>query len=288
MATKPRITSPCGTVFLVLCLAVAGFGAIGATGASAFWPSPPDRLAPSPTPTAAPPVLDEETLQGLIIFALFPGESAEDYIPVGSLSDSLQALPGGSLQLTLGVFQCCYFFHPARVQAVWSVSPGEGVDIDPTTGLLTVDPATPNGSVYTVIADVENGRRVVSTELHVFTPEANPLVSFWFEIAQIDCATGGEVVPADTIEELIFGADGTFSVTWFPFEVYKDYWGTYTFDPATGSLELTITNGNHIPPDFDGSGTYTLDAAGRLILTDIWFGNPPTSTGAATCGHILA
>lgn len=268
-------------VLLAFCLTLPW----GSTGASARWPSPPIRQTPSPTPT--PAALDEETLGRLVIFAFVPGEQPS-IIPVGSLSDTLQAVPGGSLALALGYYECCYFFQPVPASAVWSVAPTEGVTIDPATGLLTVDPDAPSG-VYTVSADVENGRRIVSTELHVFTPDENPLVGFWRETARIDCASRAEVVPTEPIQEFIFGADGTFSVTWFPFEVYQDYWGTYAFDPATGSLDLVIENGNYIPSTFDGTGTYSLDPAGRLILSDIWLGSPPTTTTTTTqtCGHIL-
>jgi hypothetical protein len=258
---------------------------LGGTVASAQWPSPPIR--PTPVPTLAPAALDEETLGNLVIFAFFPGEEPAP-IFVGSRGGSLQLLPGGSLALTLGYYECCYFFQPVPVSAVWSVSPDEGASIDPLSGLLTVDPATPSGSAYTVSADVENGRRIVSIELHVFTPEANPLVGYWVEIRQIDCATGSDVTPAESIEEFIFNADGTFSVTWFPFEVYKDYWGTYTFDPATGALDLVIESGNYIPTGFDGTGTYSLDPSGRLILSDIWLGSPPNTTATQTCGHIFS
>jgi hypothetical protein len=230
--------------------------------------------------------LDEETLERLVIFAFYPGEEPS-LIPVGSLSDSLQALPGSSLALALGYYECCYFFQPVRVSAVWSVAPAGSVTIDAATGLLTVEPDAASG-VYTVSADVENGRRVISTELHIFTPEANPLVGYWLETAQIDCASGQEVAPIEPIQEFVFGADGTFSVTWFPFEVYKDYWGTYTFDPAAGTLDLVIENGNYIPTSFDGTGTYSLDPSGRLILFDIWLGSPPNTTAPQTCGHIFS
>ena len=124
--------------------------------------------------------------------------------------------------------------------------------------------------------------------MHVFTPEANPLVGLWREAAQIDCATGNEFVPTTQIGELVFGADGTFGVTWFPFEVYKDYWGTYRFDLAAGTLELVVEGGNYVPRDVDGSGRFRFDATGRLILTDLWLGTPHDGTGAPSCGHVFA
>ena len=49
-------------------------------------------------------------------------------------------------------------------------------DSRPPGRVLTIDPATPSGSVFVVHADVEAGRHRVSAEVHVYTPEANPLV----------------------------------------------------------------------------------------------------------------
>ena len=64
-------------------------------------------------------------------------------------------------------------------------------------------------------------------------------------------------VPAErSIGELEFRADGTFSVTWVPFETYRDYWGRYTLDLRTGRLNLQVETGNYVPPDVDGDGTF--------------------------------
>ncbi len=217
-------------------------------------------------------VLDEDTLNRLRL----------------SMDQSVGMQPGTTHAFSLGVLECCYSFVPVEACATWSVHPAEGASIDPDTGLLTVDPTTPSGSVFTVSADVENGRRVVSVEVHVFTPQDNPLVGIWKEEAQFACGTGEEAAPEKPIRELRFQADGSFSVTWTPFEVYKDYWGTYTYDLEQGTLELGITGGNYIPDDVDGSGLFSLDEQGRLILRDMWLGSPHEGTGPANCGHRFA
>jgi hypothetical protein len=252
---------------------------VGQSPVAAAWPRPPRPVESTPAP------LDDETLGRLVIFAFAPGEEPA-VVPVGSLDGGLQTQPGGSLALTLGVYECCYFFEPVAVSARWSVVP-EGAHIDATTGLLTIEPTTVNGSVFHVRAEVEGGRRIVEAEVAVFTPAANPLVGLWREEAQLACTTGAEVVPAQPIEEIVFNADGTFTVTWLPFEVYTDYWGVYEFDLARGTLELTVEGGNYVPPEVDGSGRFALDAGGRLVLTEIWLGSPQGG-GPTNCGHILA
>jgi hypothetical protein len=203
-----------------------------------------------------------------------------------SMSQTLQMQPGASHDFSLGVVECCYFFEPVEAAATWSVEPAEGASINPSTGAFSVDPDTPAGSVFTVSADVENGRRVVSIEVHVFTPQANPFVaSMWREEAQFACDTGEEVIPEELIGELDLRADGKFSVTWMPFEIYRDYWGTYEYDLELGTLDLVATGGNYIPDDVDGSGLFSFDEQARLILTDIWLGSRHEASGPANCGH---
>lgn len=116
--------------------------------------------------------------------------------------------------------------------------------------------------------------------------EDNPLArGYWKEEAQFACNTGEEVSPERPIQELLFEADGTFSVTWTPFERYRDYWGEYSYDTGQGTLDLTVTGGNNVPPDVDGSGTFAFDTQGRLILTDIWLGSFSDQATSANCGH---
>ena len=108
-----------------------------------------------------------------------------------------------------------------------------------------------------------------------------PLGGTWHEEAQFACGTGAELTPARPIGELRFLADGTLAVTWTPFEVYHDYFATYTADLAQGTLRFQASRGNYIPADLDGNGRITIDAQGRLLLTDLWLGSPRTTAGVA-------
>jgi hypothetical protein len=94
------------------------------------------------------------------------------------------------------------------------------------------------------------------------------------------------VEPRYPIGELHFLADGSFSVTWIPFEIYLDYWGSYTFDPATGEISLTIENGNWIPPDFRlFDGPRFRVEGGVLSLDGLWLGTPFGGDPGIRCGH---
>lgn len=194
--------------------------------------------------------------------------------------------PGESRTLQLGVVECCYTFEPVAACAIWSVRPGDPATIDPATGQLVVDATANDGDVIVATADVEQGRRLVTTDLHVYTPEANPLYGIWRETAQLACGSYAEVTPEHTINELWFRAGDELAVTWYPFEVYVDYWGSYDHDLATGELAITVTGGNYVPTDIDPAGTFDVDGD-RLTLRDLYLGSYRDSSDPARCGHIF-
>jgi hypothetical protein len=118
------------------------------------------------------------------------------------------------------------------------------------------------------------------------TSISSQLVGTWKEDVQLDCNTLDEIRPSDMIRELEFRADGTFAVTWQPFEVYHDYSGTYLYDSKSRSLTLNPTTSNYMPSPTDFSGTAEIDAQGRLVLYDMWLGAPPGATSIKpNCGH---
>lgn len=217
-----------------------------------------------------PDPLDEETLESLV---LVPYEKS--------------AQAGETVQLVLGVWVCCTFVEPVPACVQWSVEPAGLALVFPETGTIRVDPAASHGDVITLTADVESGRRILTTQVHIYTKDMSPLVGEWLEVAQVLCKGGEEAAPDVPIQELLFDADGTFSVTWRPFEAYVDYWGTYTFDLATGSILLEVTGGNYVPPDLlQMSPTFRADDT-HLSLDGIWLGTPNSDPPPATqrCGH---
>ena len=201
---------------------------------------------------------------------------------------SYQIEPGQSHTFTL--LKRVEGFPPweeANAQVTWSVVPQKGAHIDPVTGEFKVDKSTSAGSIFEVKADVENGRRILSTKVYVFTPETHPLVNRWKEKAEVACGSQKALPPANTIQELLFWADGTFSVTWRPFETYRDYWGTYTYNKKKGRIIFKVDAGNNIPANIDGEGYLTLKENGELILKGIWLGNRPEEEKANICRMIF-
>lgn len=105
-------------------------------------------------------------------------------------------------------------------------------------------------------------------------PAITPIMGSWHQL-DTDC-------PAP-INELLFKRDGTFHVTWTPFETYEDYWGTYRW-ATDGRLDLTIDNGNHVPSDVVRSGRATV--SGDVLTFDgVSLGSPQNGAACAAPFH---
>ena len=217
-------------------------------------------------------IIDEQTLNRLEI----------------SVGKSGQAQPGDQLELQVGTTECCYVFQPVTVKTRWSVDPQDGAKIDQKTGVLDIAADVLSGTTFSVTADIQDGRKILTTQIKIYTPQANPLVGVWHEFKQIDCQSQAitELHGDSSLRELVFKADGTFQATFTPFEVYHDYWGNYTFDPKKGTLELAGESGNYIPENLDLQGEYKIDENGALLLKNIWLGRRDKGTPAA-CGHVF-
>jgi hypothetical protein len=230
-------------------------------------------LLPSSTKSQSDSHLDDKTLSQLSILTYLK---------------SYQIEPGQSHTFTL--LKRVEGFPPweeAKAQVTWSVEPQKGVHIDPVTGEFRVDKSTPAGSIFEVKAAVENGCRILSAKVYVFTPETHPLVNLWKEKAEVACGSQEALSPANPIRELIFWADGTFSVTWKPFETYRDYWGTYTYSKEKGKIRFKVEAGNNIPANIDGEGYLTLKKNGDLVLKSIWLGSMEEEAKPNVCRMIF-
>lgn len=185
--------------------------------------------------------------------------------------------PGESAQIVLASPECFRCAGLLKVDAPvgWSIEPGDGVGINPETGVLSIFESAATGAHFTVTADVGNGQYSASAEVHVYSAAQNPLVGVWKE-------TG-----AGNISQLLLTSGGEFAVTLNPYEHYQDYWGNYTYDLSTGFIELTASAANQTAPKAEGTGTFTIDANGKLTLKDICLGqwDSQNQAPAANCGH---
>lgn len=185
----------------------------------------------------------------------------------------MELQPGASHQFKLFVFLPSAPPMPEDVPAcaTWNVEPkGKGATID-AQGLLKIDPATKPGSKFVVSANVEHGRAQRQNTVIIWTEKTQPLVGMWRQQSILDCETEQEAEP---IRELEFRANGFFSVTWMPFEVYRDYWGSYIADSKSRILSMKIEQGNRIPKDFQGAGKFKVKDKRTVELSGVYLGLP--------------
>lgn len=118
----------------------------------------------------------------------------------------------------------------------------------------------------------------------------NPLVGTWREVERVNCATGEQAEPFEPLLEVKFLENGTVSVTGGRlFEAYVDYEARYALNLESGAIEITdVREINALPLQFDGSGTFEIDEAGRLVLDGMWLGTDFEAVGGVIgCGHVL-
>jgi len=85
--------------------------------------------------------------------------------------------------------------------------------------------------------------------------------------------TWEEFKSKDAINELVLKDSGKFSFTQMPFETYKDYWGTYSINKKSHTINFKIVGGNNVPKDAKLNGVhYIFDNKGHLILTNFYYG----------------
>jgi hypothetical protein len=214
------------------------------------------------------PPVDETTLGQLFIY-----NPSSSFVPAGAPT-----------QLSLAWIE---FGFPTQVEAcvAWSIDPVDGVTID-ADGLLTVEASVSAGTIVSVTADVEDGRRILTSDFEVYVPLEYEILGYWSEVQQLPCDGGMPFAPEPIIPELVFRDTGEFTVTWTPFETYIDYWGTFTYDEGSGALVLTVEGGNYVPPDVEGEGTATI-VDSQLVLEDLWLGVAQNPVTPVACGHVF-
>lgn len=156
---------------------------------------------------------------------------------------------------------------PAACMKDWKAS-DPGVDIASDGAGLRVGAGVKPGTVVEVSGAIGGGRARAS--FTVIAAGAVSLTGTWSEVGGPGCPPSPE-----PLRELVFTTEGGFKATWTPFESYVDYWGDYRFDPATGTLSMTVTGGNQKPGQADLEGVAMLGEDGLLALSGIDFGRGP-------------
>ena len=170
---------------------------------------------------------------------------------------------------------------PAECWGSPSVAPESAAKVTADGGGVQISPQATDGEQIPVSVLVDG--RVVKGAIRVVDPMAHPLAGRWIE-RSVRCDAPQQTAGHQPIKELEFAADGRFSVTWAPFETYRDYWGSYAFDPKRGSLSFQVTGGNHVPVDLHLVGTARLsDTMHILTLSGLSLGEPEGPSLPQSC-----
>lgn len=182
-----------------------------------------------------------------------------------------QVPTGGTLEFFLGYFECCYFIeHVDDFDVRWSIDRTDIANIDEASGVLTVNEDAEPGVIMITASAIGLSQ---SVEVYVYDPTAQPYIGVWREVDRQLCTEDTFTESGVLIYEFIIAANGRFSVSWEPFEVYVDYVGEYTIDGE--NLTLDDEPYNYNPFDFQGNGMWYVDDEGRLVLDGIWLGTSP-------------
>jgi hypothetical protein len=147
------------------------------------------------------------------------------------------------------------------------VGPATAARWDADQGQVVILPDAPPGTIVTISTGYRDNQ--ATHEVRVVGRDEVVLTGTWRQDA-VKCEPGR--APGEPVRELKFTDSGRFNATYQPFESYVDYWGTVTFDAATGAIALTPDGGNFTPPLLDVEGTARLEAPNRLILENVYLG----------------
>ena len=151
---------------------------------------------------------------------------------------------------------------PVRCTSGWSVTGPATLSADRSA--LTIAPDAPVGELVTV--GFSHAGKPVEAQFRVIGRDEVVLTGRWSQRSVEGCQI------ADRVGELEFFPGNRFAVTFQPFETYRDYWGSYSFDPATGRIVLKVEGGNFVPPGLDLEGEAERGETG-LVLSGLFLGS---------------
>ena len=153
--------------------------------------------------------------------------------------------------------------EPTACLSDWRVSNPRAVTLAEDRKSIAIAPDAPAGEAVTISYMAAGKRR--EAQIRIVAKDAVVLTGTRSQQAIERCR-------AEAVQELVFSDDGHFSVTFHPFETYKDYWGSYSFEAASAKLTLKIEGGNNIVTAPEQTGTARYDADGKLVLDGFSFG----------------
>ncbi|HEX9948105.1 MAG TPA: hypothetical protein VGA98_11240 [Allosphingosinicella sp.] len=208
-----------------------------------------ERSAAAPPP---PPALPDPACQPVGWNFAFVGTDTNVYRQGAAVrvTPMIDRMPSGTVEI------------PLRCTSGWRVTGPATLGADRT--VVTIAPDAQPGAIVAVA--FRHAGKPVELQFRVVAKDATVLTGRYTQQSLEGCAAH------EPVRELEFQPENRFSVTFLPFESYRDYWGAYAFDSATGKLRLTVEGGNFVPSYLDLEGEAEL-SAGRLRLKDMFLGS---------------
>ncbi len=151
---------------------------------------------------------------------------------------------------------------PLKCTYGWSLSGPATLSADHKS--VAIAPDAPVGAVVTI--GFRYLDKPAQASFKVVAKDEIVLTGLWSQRSLDGCSA------TQPVRELEFRPENGFSVTFTPFETYRDYWGGYAWDPDTGRIRLTVVGGNFVPGNLDLEGEAELKD-GRLRLKDVFLGS---------------
>lgn len=150
----------------------------------------------------------------------------------------------------------------------WSATPASAVEWSSDHVRLRIKADAPAGTNLVISANLPSG--AVTHAMKIVGRDEVVLTGYWRQEA-VSCPNDAK--PNEPLRELHFDDQGGYSVTFTPFETYKDYWGKAAFDAKAGTLSFAIEDGNFEPANAILQGQARIETDGRLVLNGFFFGD---------------
>lgn len=188
--------------------------------------------------------------------------------------------PGGELAIYANDGLHGMISVPLKCFSAWSSS-DPAVDVAPERGRIVIAPDATPGRDVEIVGTL--GSRTVRSRFRIAPADGLVLTGFWSQ-ASVDC---GGPFPRDPLRELRINSDGRFAVTFVPFEVRQDYWGSVEFDPAAGRIGFVVDRGNSVPAGLMLKGRTEVDGEGQLVMVGVYFGGLEAGPPAGGCRYVF-
>lgn len=166
---------------------------------------------------------------------------------------------------------------PAALLTVWNATPEGQVTLARDGSKFSILPTATPGTDVTLSASF-CGKRDITRTIRIVGRDEPVITGYWREESK-QCA---RETPTSPVNEFEIRDIGEFSITYFPFESYRDFWGKYVFDAKAGTLAMSIDGGNRVPSSAKLSGKVSLTPDGKLVLDGFFLSQPESAGGLCT------